>query len=153
VFSDETRVGDMEDCEILLGRKNVLPPSSVSVCETLKKGSPLPTGVYQESSPGSTLFFWLGEEKEAGCFAPLDVSPFQKLYEHVRLDELYLTSGGALTFQLRPEEEMVGTFFGLGPPSQSTISSYSGRPRTAGVCASPVHHWQDRRQCRCYESP
>ncbi len=122
-IDEEIRHGDNEDCEEMEEKKNSALLPSVSEPENCDNGCPLPNGMYQESSSGSRLFFWFGEKKEDGCFSNIDVSPFTKLHEHVRLDNLYMSSGDGISFNVDDGVgRRFGTFLASGHlPSQRSV--------------------------------
>ena len=112
---DEARMGDCDDCENVAKEKNVLLSSCVSESHVAQKGAPRPNGSYEPSSEGSNLFFWKGEKQEEGRFESLDVSPFVKLYVHVRLIDVHLCCGEEVIFYPSDGAELTkGLFLAAG---------------------------------------
>lgn len=123
LFSEEIRLGDNDDCEKMAGKKIEIQPVSGLKPNNSTKGEPWPNGTYQPSSPGSRLFFWVGEKNGEGCFSSMQVSPFQKLHEHVCVDDVYLSYGDQASFDLSGgSENRIGTFLASGHlPSQRSV--------------------------------
>ena len=63
---------------------------------------------------GVESLFWEGESRGEGVFCALDVSPFVKLHQHIRIGALYVSSGEPIVFAQPTEENRVVSFLRPG---------------------------------------